>query len=316
MTNQLPNWEILTPDKARPFGVVKLIAADLDGTLVRSGSSTVYGVIGSLRRSLAHPRYGVALTIATGRTLAGVSSLLKNIDLASEIPLVLYNGSLVVRNTTGKVLLQATMQTETVRKVLSVLQSLPVTVLSYQFIDANVGLFAVPGTPENVFGWSKSYRNEYEFNGLPINWQTDWLTIPQHDALAILILADDNSILAKAHEKICRFSEFSVTFSGGKHIELRPSGSDKACGLAVAAKALGVLREEVLAIGDNDNDSDMLRWAGIGVSVGHASPVAIASSDYQCRYDVEKGVVEVLHLVRQARRYFHVPRLHNRGNSP
>lgn len=63
-------------------------------------------------------------------------------------------------------------------------------------------------------------------------------------------------------------------------VEGMPAGVHKAAGLAWLAAHLGIDRREVLALGDNDNDATMLRWAGVGVAMGNASPAALAAADW------------------------------------
>jgi Cof subfamily protein (haloacid dehalogenase superfamily) len=63
-------------------------------------------------------------------------------------------------------------------------------------------------------------------------------------------------------------------------VEALPHGVHKASGLAWLAEHLGIARSEVLAVGDNDNDITMLRWAGVGVAMGSASPGALAAADW------------------------------------
>lgn len=58
-----------------------------------------------------------------------------------------------------------------------------------------------------------------------------------------------------------------------------PAGVSKASGLAGVAARLGVDRSEVLAVGDGDNDREMLRWAGHGVAMGQAPPEVRADAD-------------------------------------
>ena len=95
-----------------------------------------------------------------------------------------------------------------------------------------------------------------------------------------------------------------VTTSGSSFLEIRPRGSGKAIALSFVASRLGLSSDRVLAIGDNDNDADMLRWAGVGVAVAAASEEAVASANYMCHYGVGRGVVEILRLIRSARRYY------------
>ncbi|WP_040423230.1 HAD family hydrolase [Actinopolymorpha alba] len=54
-------------------------------------------------------------------------------------------------------------------------------------------------------------------------------------------------------------------------LDLAPEGVSKATGLAKVAERLGIRREDVLAIGDGDNDAEMLSWAGRGVAMGNAA---------------------------------------------
>lgn len=55
--------------------------------------------------------------------------------------------------------------------------------------------------------------------------------------------------------------------------------ASKGQGLAYLARHLGIPREEVMAIGDYDNDVDMVKWAGWGVAMGNASPRLLAVAD-------------------------------------
>ena len=49
--------------------------------------------------------------------------------------------------------------------------------------------------------------------------------------------------------------------------------------LAVLAKYLGVRQMETAAIGDNENDMEMLAWAGLGMAMGNATPQVQAVAD-------------------------------------
>ena len=63
-------------------------------------------------------------------------------------------------------------------------------------------------------------------------------------------------------------------------MEALPAGLNKAVGLQWLAQHLGVAAAEVLAVGDNDNDVEMLRWAGVGVAMGNSSAAALAAADW------------------------------------
>ena len=73
-------------------------------------------------------------------------------------------------------------------------------------------------------------------------------------------------------------------------LDLAPEGVSKATGLAKVAERLGVAREDVLAIGDGNNDVEMLRWAGRGVAMANGAPEALEAADAVTASIEEDGV--------------------------
>lgn len=74
-------------------------------------------------------------------------------------------------------------------------------------------------------------------------------------------------------------SGFSATRSGAPFIEIAHPQVDKASGLAELCATLGIGAEEVVAFGDAWNDVPMLQWAGHGVAVANAEPEVKAVAD-------------------------------------
>jgi len=64
--------------------------------------------------------------------------------------------------------------------------------------------------------------------------------------------------------------------------------------LARLAAHLGIKREETMAIGDNDNDAEMLAWAGLSVAMGNATPKTKAAADYIAPSISEDGAAEAI----------------------
>src|SRR5256885_7951749 len=115
MAEPLPRWETHDVEDLRRFSRIKLIVADLDGTLIPSNLSQT---IQELASSLSHHRYKVTLTLATGRTLAGVRPLVEKLSLASGAPLILYNGSIVVKNGTFSIIDRKSISLESLQDIL------------------------------------------------------------------------------------------------------------------------------------------------------------------------------------------------------
>ncbi|WP_407538668.1 HAD family hydrolase [Deinococcus radiomollis] len=87
---------------------------------------------------------------------------------------------------------------------------------------------------------------------------------------------------------------FFATHSGAPFLEILAPGVHKAWGLARLCGLLGVERSEVLAFGDATNDAELLRWAGRGVAMANAEPEALAAADEVTLSNDEDGVAIVI----------------------
>jgi Cof subfamily protein (haloacid dehalogenase superfamily) len=308
MTEPLPNWETHDVESLREFSRIRLIAADLDGTLLESKDHQLSETLVNLRRYLSHKRYDVALTIATGRALAGVRSILLKLQLSPRIPLILYNGSVIIRNKSLDIIQRRTIESRVLQSVLCVSDQFSTRTYAYVFGQQNGDNFRLIEDIEHVLGWSRHGRPRVEFNGLQVDWQPGRIARADVNPSAIVIeAASDPHDLTLVEKMLSDIKGITTTRSGLSFIEVRPVGSNKGAALAVAGQDLGLNRENLLALGDNDNDVEMLSWAGIGVSIAGASRAAIDASDYVCRHGVVQGAVEVLRIVKNARRYFFQP---------
>ena len=86
-----------------------------------------------------------------------------------------------------------------------------------------------------------------------------------------LIIAKEQEQLAPMKAEIAKIPGLSVVFSGSWSIEVMDESVTKGTALKTLREMLGFEREEVLAIGDSENDVAMLAEAGIGVAVGNAT---------------------------------------------
>jgi hypothetical protein len=155
---------------------------------------------------------------------------------------------------------------------------------------------------EVVAGWSTDGKGPtHDVNGVEIEW--DPPASIRFAPVAVLVTAP-SPVLRELEGELATLPGISLTTAGGRYLEIRPPGSNKATGLTAAIDRLGISREQVLAIGDSDNDVEMLEWAGISVVVNGATDQARTCSDYVTRFGASKGVLEVLRAVKFARRYF------------
>jgi Cof subfamily protein (haloacid dehalogenase superfamily) len=291
-----------TLDDLEPFSRVQLIAFDLDGTLLKAPNETPGDRIRRLQGSAKS--FGVRITLATGRTLKGAQNTLYALGDLGAMPIILYNGSLVIEPGLGKVVAHRQIDNRAVNAVLRAAKACDAEIFIYT-VDAPNNSRGI-GSLETVwyFGHGESMLREY--NGMPtVRLATDSIEMPATAILILLPAIIDQSPLISALQFI---EGISLTSSGGRYIEIRPLGSSKAAAMQDLCRSLRLQQSNVLAVGDNDNDVELLEWAGIGVSVKGASPAAAIASNYVSRFGAERAAIEVLDLVRRAKRLYKTKR--------
>jgi Cof subfamily protein (haloacid dehalogenase superfamily) len=85
-----------------------------------------------------------------------------------------------------------------------------------------------------------------------------------------------------------------ITSAGASWALISPLGVTKAAGLALAAEALGIAPDQVMAVGDEHNDLPMLAWAGTAAAVANACPEVLAAADWVIGAHHEDAVAELL----------------------
>lgn len=262
---------------------IKLLALDLDGTLFNSKKEISL----ENRRALkeAHDK-GIKVVITTGRPLAAIGNLLADLDLvSSEYYSITFNGGLVQRNT-GQILAKHALTFEDVEKIHAVLEplGLPVDVLSEGIV------YSVP---------SRGQKSLYHLaNPLLTFVEIPSLTQLPRDIVynkIVTVCPEDylDQRIAQLPDSLRQ--DYEVFKSREIILELMPKGVHKAVGLQLLCDRLGVEANQVMAVGDEENDLTMLKWAGLGVAMANGVALVKETADVVTRRtNEESGVAEAV----------------------
>lgn len=110
-------------------------------------------------------------------------------------------------------------------------------------------------------------------------------TFPAHDAVRPHFVSDEEN----RHLEAVDASKLAVTAAVPQVMEIMPAGCSKAVALRDLCAKLDVAQDEVVALGDGENDVDMLRWAGTGIAMGNAVQKAKDAADYVTKRNDENG---------------------------
>lgn len=305
-------------DELKPFSDIDYIITDLDGTFVQCGEG-VWEQLCGIQSKLYHSNQ--VITIATGRTYCGMISIAESIKIRNNTPICLYNGAVVMSYGSQNILYQKTIPNSVLFDLCKLIDFNKHNLLAYYFqIDDNKNIV------ESVHGFGKK-TSKYDFNGMEITWHNieeidyafyssynmlnnkthliDNIGFPLNanvpEASSILI---DKKIIQDIDAKISNYllssNLVSNTQSGSSFYEVRAFGVNKGSIFDCIKK---MSNAKCVAIGDNDNDIELLRNADIGVAVADASSEALEYADFICHYSGTKGVLELLEVIKSANRY-------------
>jgi Cof subfamily protein (haloacid dehalogenase superfamily) len=263
-------------------GLPKLIATDLDGTLVRSDdtvSAYTHEVLDRVRAA------GIPVVGATGRG-PRLTELTRN-DIRAADFLVMAGGGRVVDQTdpSGPVVLRdERIRGDVLAALLAALEARvgPLTIM-VEALDAD---------DAPLWGdYDPAWRYPERLERRP---RAECFTGELIKAFARSADRDVDDLLAAARELIPP-SVASVTQAGLGFLEIGAPGVDKGTGLAVVADSLGVDPADILVFGDMPNDLPMFEWARWGrVAVANAHPAVLAAADVIAPANDDDGVATYL----------------------
>jgi len=122
--------------------------------------------------------------------------------------------------------------------------------------------------------------------------------VEQKSELVYLFTKEQTGLLpARLVDIIDRLDAFDLTISGSGSVDILPRGCDKGRTLQRLCRMLQIDRENVMAIGDQENDIPMLRWAGVGVAMGQAGEMVKRAADVVTVDNRDAGVAKAIYEV-------------------
>lgn len=266
--------------------MIRLIATDLDGTLLRPDLSVSARTRAALDAARAA---GIHVVPVTARQPRGVRRIAEAAGFTEYA--LCGNGAHGVHLGTGEVLFEAHVE-EAAQRALAL--ALAARVPGVLFVSVRQGgeVFVAQEGYAAIAQFEDHKREPVEMGAFSLD---DVLAHPSLKFIVRHATLTPRELLAEV--RALDLGGFAVTHSGAPFLEVLAEGVSKAWGLERLCTRLGIAREEVLAFGDAPNDAEMLAWAGHGVAMGHAEPEAREAADEVTLTNAEDGVAAVIERV-------------------
>jgi Cof subfamily protein (haloacid dehalogenase superfamily) len=262
----------------------RLIASDIDGTLLRDDGSMSDRTVAALA---AAEDAGLVVVLCTGRPprwMKPVAEATGHHGLA-----VCANGAIVYDLHTEQVIEQFPIDVEIGRRLaLAIKAAMPEAQLAVERATGMLHESAyVPIAPPS------QWQREATFDDLLVEPMVK--IIAKHPGMT------SSELHAAAHDAVAELADLAeTTYSSGSIIEISAVGVTKAFALERLATERGIDAADVVAFGDMPNDIPMLSWAGRGVAVRNAHPDVIAIADDVCDSNEDDGPAAVIERLLDA----------------
>ncbi len=263
---------------------IQLLAIDIDGTLLTPQGQIAPHTIAAVR---AAQESGILVTLATARRYLNTKQIADALGLS--IPLILYDGAIIIQHPQGDILHMHPLQAEIAQEAVEILVRHNVQPVAHHITDGIEEIWTGPAERDNE--WIAGYFTT--FQGTIRRMSYDTLCTGQRDPLRVVAFAPDNVIkglIPEISDLPCSWNAIKQGNYGYAEMAIMHTHCSKASGLTTLARQVGIPLAQVMALGDNNNDIEMLQAVGWGVAMGQVSDIVKASADAVTTSNTEDGV--------------------------
>ncbi len=264
-----------------------LLCTDLDDTLLTDNKQ----VSEKNRKAIDYFKSeGGLFTFSTGRVPMGARLILEYV--VPNAPIVCFNGGGIYDFSENKMLWSRKLDSDAISAV--------------EYVDRRLDFVGIEICTEEKIYFSKINTkvrehqvleklpdNDLDYHDIPEVWQKVLFMTEEHELNTVRRTISESPFADK----------YTFVQSSPWYYELLPKNSTKGDGLIQLGKLCGIDRSHIIAVGDNENDLEMVKMAGVGIAVENAIPIVKNSADYvtadnnsdaiaKVIYDLENGTIK------------------------
>lgn len=271
-------------------GLVRLLALDIDGTLLDSRREMSAATVDAVHFAAGR---GVRVTVSTGRSLPSAEEAVRHLPL--NAPYVLNNGAMIYDAPCRRARYLRNLPYNLAMDAVRVFRSIgfhpivygPLPEVQYFYYDAF--------DPDN-----HAFVDYAAQNADRVHRVDDVCAFLRQDISCITVAERNERVVSRESHIKSQLPDAEVVFEISPWdpcyhvITVMPSGVSKGDGLRRLARLIGIDLSEVMAVGDNLNDLEMLDVAGLGVAMGNGPPEVRARADHVTASVDDEGVARAI----------------------
>ena len=241
---------------------IKLVASDLDGTLLNKNKEITPRLFDALKKL---DELGIYFVPSTGRPFGTVPKAIKELPFLKYV--ITSNGAAIYDAAEQKNIIENFLTPEAVDAVIKIAKELPV--ITEYFIEGKAYIAKDIYDDLAPFNLTESHMTYIKNSRTPV--EDFWNEMKRNNTVLenINLVFADMELRKEIWDRLKALGLASVTAATTKNIEITSLFATKAKALEKLCEVLGFTRENVLAMGDGDNDMPMIEFAGIGVAMAN-----------------------------------------------
>lgn len=284
----------------------KMIAIDLDGTLLNSYSEVTKENIDALQYAKSK---GIEIVLASGRIANSVANIANEIETNNYF--ISGNGSMLYDMQNDKILYENYINKE---KMLELIKLCEENSIYYNIYTEETVIAKSINYNVLFYNYENSKKSQERKTKIIIpNDVYSYVKESNTEKFLKMTLCDENQIIfsgiTRMMKKIDGIDVLDVSHMSRKMIksgtetveigyyytEITKQNVDKWYAIEELMKIKGIKREEVITIGDNMNDKIMIENAGLGIAMGHSNPIVKNVANFVTKNNNESGVAHAIH---------------------
>ena len=258
---------------------IRIVFVDLDGTLLSSShqilDSSEYAISELIRQN-------IHVVVTTGRSVSGMKEAVKSLPFNLQAPISVHNGALILDR-----------QKKIAHKV--ILEKEAMVALVQEARRQNIHMGFQSDFDTYIEGEMGKYEWVYKLHGIEPVLVDDLLGL-DIELIKVSFYGEEDRIssLLEFYHHEADVERVSLFRSGMYYADATAKKATKLESAQWITKALDIPAEQVLAIGDQFNDIEMLQWAEVGVAMGNADKDVKCIADFVTKTNDDHGIFHAL----------------------
>lgn len=267
---------------------IKLVALDMDGTTLQSDITLADKTRVTIEKAVQR---GIIVVPTTGRVYGELPQEITNIDGVSYA--ITSNGAQVTDMENNTSIYENPLTKEDLDTVLSVLKKYDLMIEAY----VNGSTYVIEDCMKDLsrFHVPKTYWDFFIKTRRTIATSDEYFNyLYTHSVEKFNIFFSNMADRAEINQILKETTELTITSAVENNLEINNPTANKWDGLKQLCKLLGIHSSEVMAMGDSNNDYEMLKHAGLAVAMENGIDRVKEVSDYITKTNDEHGVAHAI----------------------